>query len=505
MLKITKQSMKNKIGIFLIIFISVVAIAYKANGYTVSGGKNLGASVLRVVSGGTGASSFTVGECLYGNGTDAIYSGACSAGSMTALPEGQIYVGNATNQATATSSVTVDSTGLLTASGGTSLEWTTAYGWGDHLGLYLPIGGGVVTGSTTINGDLTVTGDITGYIIGTNLQAWDAQLDSLAGLTPGAEGQMITSNGLGGYQITSPANVKQYLSLNNVENTALSTWAGSSNITTLGTIGTGVWQGTAIGDTYISSASNWNTAYGWGDWNGNIDISTDTNLGVSGTLLDLTGDTLSINEGTLTDTKICTYESGTGIECNTTDQNTTYTGGTNLTLSGTTFNVDDAFLLNNGDVGTGNYDFGGATFFEIPNGTNPTANDPGEIAHDTTDNQLIIDDYIIRTAELIGSVTIASTSDFFKNIDLPIPPEKDGYTVTRLACYVTNGTSVVVTMTDGTNAMDSLTCGTSITADDGSIANSTVTANELMKLDPGTVTGSVDFVSFSWYGIYTRE
>lgn len=46
--------------------------------------------------------------------------------------------------------------------------------------------------------------------------------------------------------------VKSDLSLNNVENTALSTWAGSSNITTLGTIGTGVWQGTAITDTYIA-------------------------------------------------------------------------------------------------------------------------------------------------------------------------------------------------------------------------------------------------------------
>lgn len=34
--------------------------------------------------------------------------------------------------------------------------------------------------------------------------------------------------------------------LGSVENTALSTWAGTSNITTLGTIGTGVWSGTTI-------------------------------------------------------------------------------------------------------------------------------------------------------------------------------------------------------------------------------------------------------------------
>lgn len=46
--------------------------------------------------------------------------------------------------------------------------------------------------------------------------------------------------------------------LGNVENTALSTWAGSANLTTLGTISTGTWHGTAIGDTYISSAATWN-------------------------------------------------------------------------------------------------------------------------------------------------------------------------------------------------------------------------------------------------------
>ena len=40
--------------------------------------------------------------------------------------------------------------------------------------------------------------------------------------------------------------------------TAYAPAAGSTNITTVGTIGTGTWQGTAIVDTYISSASTWN-------------------------------------------------------------------------------------------------------------------------------------------------------------------------------------------------------------------------------------------------------
>jgi len=68
----------------------------------------------------------------------------------------------------------------------------------------------------------------------------------------------------------SPLQVKTMLSLDNVENTALSTWPGSTNITTLGTITTGTWHGTpisatgggtgiasyTIGDLLYASASN---------------------------------------------------------------------------------------------------------------------------------------------------------------------------------------------------------------------------------------------------------
>lgn len=40
-----------------------------------------------------------------------------------------------------------------------------------------------------------------------------------------------------------------------------STYAGQTSITTLGTIGTGTWQGTAIADAYIASAANWNSKF----------------------------------------------------------------------------------------------------------------------------------------------------------------------------------------------------------------------------------------------------
>lgn len=55
---------------------------------------------------------------------------------------------------------------------------------------------------------------------------------------------------LGGYGI-DVQQARVYLSINNVENTALSTWVGSNNITTLGTISTGTWNGSIISSSYI--------------------------------------------------------------------------------------------------------------------------------------------------------------------------------------------------------------------------------------------------------------
>lgn len=48
---------------------------------------------------------------------------------------------------------------------------------------------------------------------------------------------------------------KAMVGLGNVENTALSTWVGTSKITTLGTITTGTWNGTAITNAYINSVA----------------------------------------------------------------------------------------------------------------------------------------------------------------------------------------------------------------------------------------------------------
>lgn len=80
-------------------------------------------------------------------------------------------------------------------------------------------------------------------------QPLDAGLTSLAGLTV-VSASFIKATATDTYAIRTIAETKTDLSLNLVENTALSTWVGTTNITTLGTITTGTWQATDVGIAY---------------------------------------------------------------------------------------------------------------------------------------------------------------------------------------------------------------------------------------------------------------
>lgn len=115
-----------------------------------------------------------------------------------------------------------------------STDWDTAYSWGNHASA----------------GYLTSSAAALAY------QPLDSDLTTIAGLTATTDNFIVSVSSA--WASRTPSQVKSTLSLNNVENTALSTWAGTSSITTLGTITSGTWHGTAIGDTYISSASTWN-------------------------------------------------------------------------------------------------------------------------------------------------------------------------------------------------------------------------------------------------------
>ena len=92
--------------------------------------------------------------------------------------------------------------------------------------------------------------------------------------------------------------------------------------------GTSIVDGTATSTILTWDGSNWSENTNFlvdssgmvttGTWHGaRIDISDYTNLAVRGSLLNLTGDTLAFNAGTLTNGRICTFVTGTGLVCDT--------------------------------------------------------------------------------------------------------------------------------------------------------------------------------------------
>ena len=105
-----------------------------------------------------------------------------------------------------------------------------------------------ITGTGAIAG--TFTGNLTGNVTG--------DVSGNAGTV--TNGVYTTGSYSDPSWITSLA--KSKVGLGNVENTAISTWAGSTNLTTLGTISTGTWNGSSIGAIYGGTAQ---TSYATGD------------------------------------------------------------------------------------------------------------------------------------------------------------------------------------------------------------------------------------------------
>lgn len=206
----------------------------------------------------------------------------------------------------------------------------------------------------------------------------------------------------------------------------------------------------------------------------------------------------------LTDTNITAGDALT-ITANDIDFDGGATPGGSLGGTWASPTIDDLFLLNNGDVGTGNYDFGGASFFEIPNGTGPTADDPGEIAHDTSnEGQLIVDDFVIRTKEELFKFAIGSTSpSFATNTVKYLPVSEDGYVVTDIFCFTEGGTNKPITLFGET-----ITCDGDGATDDGSIAIATIGAASTTAgggVTPGAGSGAVNYVNITISGRWTRE
>ena len=236
--------------------------------------------------------------------------------------------------------------------------------------------------------------------------------------------------------------------------------------------------------------------------------------------LELTGDKrLSINAGAFTDTSL--EIGGTASISGAVTLKGAITGATSYnglvitadigsittgTWNGTA--IDEAKI--DWVVTTQAIDFGGATSFEAPNGVSITVNAEGEMGTDESGfGQLVYyasaSEHVL-TDESKMSVAIPSTSfNYFSSISL-MDYAFRGLTIKRIQCRVVGGTSIVTNFEDGSNNdMDSLTCATTNTFDDGSILNSTLTKAERLVLEKGTVTGAVNWWYITATYVETRE
>lgn len=149
-------------------------------------------------------------------------------------------------------------------------------------------------------------------------------------------------------------------------------------------------------------------------------------------------------------------------------------------------NIEDLFLLNNGDVGTGVYDFGGATSFEIVNGASPTVDATGECAIDTTSGQLkCYDSTQVRVYDSFWYPAFSySTTTWTGTTTIPLAPAYNAQTWSGVKCFTDTGT-VNVVFDDGTNKMKLLNASTTV----GTVtlaSNNTFTAGEKRYVKIGT-------------------
>lgn len=189
------------------------------------------------------------------------------------------------------------------------------------------------------------------------------------------------------------------------------------------------------------------------------------------------------------------------------DATVSSTGGLTITCTDclNATEIEDIYLLNSGDAGTGAFDFGGATSFEVVNGASPTVDATGELAIDTT-----ADDLIYFGASTKRNISYKQTRSF----TIESPADADNFllfkapyamTITSINCVVDpadSSESVVIDIQERDSNGDSpasvdttITCANTNTADDGTLSNAAIDANDWVGIDIGTVTGTVTQVS----------
>lgn len=335
-----------------------------------------------------------------------------------------------------------------------------------------------------------------------------------AGATLDIQGQLRTSGSVGDAgQVLTSGGAGQPPAWKTLADLITSTPPETSTTTT--TVTTDITQTPTGGHLLIADGDSWES----------LAVGGDAGLSAAGTL------TIAANAVALTTDTTGNYVATIAATSSGTVTVTNGTGeGSAVTLDVTGLNcsdcldadqIKDIYVLTSGDTIsgtltlTGVVDAGGALSFEVPNGAAPTVDTTGELAVDTSGDDLI---YYGGSAQ--RNLSYKQT----KTATLESPADADNFmlfkapyalTISNIKCVVDpagTGESVVITVEErdsngdsaaGVDGATTITCANTSTADDGSLSNAGIDANDWVSLDIGTVTGTVTQMSVTI--TYTKD
>lgn len=394
------------------------------------------------------------------------------------------------------------------------------------------IGDGTSRGGLTVNGSATTTGTL--YIGGYEtipISGVSSPAGMFTASTTGRSGIEMSNEGGGAapefrFSITGARSATDYMSFGrtNADATSGGTLAGL-NKTGIGYL----FDNTR--DLVIGAFATGKSIYfGAGDNTGTDAILASTGffgigttspyapLSVVGSGGVVAGKYTATSTGTINESAFqnITFVNGTTTSATSTSLFSTTASSTNLFASAIKI-ANSALDITAARVATllGSWDFGAADSIEIVNGAGPTVDAIGEVAFDTTDQQLILATTtnasypaVLPTIHKLWSGVIASTSpDFISGGFLILPAARDAGVIKEIYCSTDKGTSVVINISNaaGSSDTETITCLSSGASDTAITTNNTFAAATSTSLEIGTITGTPDYLNFSVWGVFTRE